>query len=86
MSLAGLERILPGYQPRDRYQADVQRWILRTSVEELAEHVFAGIDLDAPPVELILIPPQGGSAVVQFRGPPRPVETKTPSAGQPFKM
>lgn len=61
-----------GYQPkRWAYGVDSQKiireWFLKTSVEDLADLVLAGIDLDDPPPELFLEPPQGGSAIA----PPR---------------
>ena len=60
MSLAGVSRIAPRVSG-----AKVAAWILATDVEDLAEHILAGVDLDNPPATLFRPPPptgQGGSA------------------------
>ena len=59
MSLAGASRLAPRVAP-----AKVSAWILATSVEDLADHILAGVDLDNPPFKLFRPPPpvgQGGS-------------------------
>lgn len=39
----------------------IAAWILVTPVDDLADHILNGVDLDKPPAELLRVPPQGGS-------------------------
>jgi len=80
-----------GYSARQIHDLAIQRWILRTPVEELAQHVFEGVDLDKPPVHLIIPPPPGFLAARRLKELEQTVSnmlpvTKTPSEGMPFRM
>lgn len=66
---AGSERPIP-YQPHTEEQRQaVRRWLLKTDVEELAEHLLAGVDLDAPPLHLWrhLVDPPSDTGMATWR-------------------
>ena len=62
------------------HAAAVRAWILRTPVEELADYILAGVDINDPPFELLADHSPPGA----IHGPPRPPMTKTPSGGPPY--
>jgi len=58
-----------GYRPDPKHERDaIRRWILRTDVEDLADHVIAGVDLDHPPPELFCVLPRGGTSAIDPPG------------------
>ncbi len=72
--------LIPSHPHTEEEHEAVRRWLLDTPVDDLAEYVLAGVDLDAPPMELVH-PPE---PMPPSHGPPNPPPTKTPSAGTQF--
>ncbi|KKN81398.1 hypothetical protein LCGC14_0320110 [marine sediment metagenome] len=63
MSIAGAGRLI-WYKTDPRYDPDaIRRWILRTDVEDLADLVLDGVDLDRPPMDLVSPLPYGATYV-----------------------